>query len=378
MTSPRTLSSRSSDGDAPFGAAPARATILAHLPRCQAVCREGTGPHGAYDTTAIGFEQGRFAMNDVAQHTPVLLERTLELLAPALADPGSVYVDGTLGHAGHTEAVLKRFGNARAVGIDRDTSAIELSRIRLAPFSDRVDLVHAVYDEIAEVLSDFGIAKAAGVLLDLGVSSMQIDQAERGFSYMKDAPLDMRMDRSTGITAQDVVDTYSEAELRRILNQYGEERMAPRIASAIFRARGSLQTTGDLADLVQRSLPAAVRHRSNGHPAKRTFQALRIEVNDELSVLRRAVRAAIGCLGVGGRMVVLSYHSLEDRIVKQTIADLSTDHTPLDLPVSLESERPELRQLVRGAEKASAAEQSTNPRSASVRLRAIERVREAS
>lgn len=316
-------------------------------------------------------------MNDVAQHTPVMLERTLELLAPALTAPGAVYVDGTLGHAGHAEAVLQRFAQARVVGIDRDRSALELSGRRLAGYADRVELVHAVYDEIREVLDRLGIDRVSAILLDLGVSSMQIDQADRGFSYMKDAPLDMRMDRSTGITAQDVVDTYSESELRRILSQYGEERMAPRIAAAIVRARGSLHTTGELAELVQRAMPAAVRHRSTGHPAKRTFQALRIEVNDELSVLRRAVREAISCLAVGGRMVVLSYHSLEDRIVKQTIADLSTDHTPLDLPVSLESAQPELRPLVRGAEKASAAEQNTNPRSASVRLRAVERVREA-
>ena len=238
--------------------------------------------------------------------------------------------------------------------------------------------MHAVYDEMPDVLERLAIPHASGILLDLGVSSMQIDQAERGFSYMKDAPLDMRMDRSRGITAQDVVATYAEADLRRILRQYGEERMAPRIAAAIVRARGSLHTTGELADIVQRALPAAVRQRSSGHPAKRTFQALRIEVNDELSVLRRAVRAAIGCLAVGGRMVVLSYHSLEDRIVKQTLTDLSTDHTPLDLPVSLESEQPQLRLLVRGAEKASPAELTTNPRSASVRLRAVERVREAS
>lgn len=317
-------------------------------------------------------------MNDVAQHTPVLLERTLELLAPALSRPGAVYVDGTLGHAGHAEAVLRRFENVRLVGIDRDTSALELSRQRLAPFSSRLDLVHAVYDQIPEVLERLTVARADGILLDLGVSSMQIDQAERGFSYMKDAPLDMRMDRSRGITAQDVVDTYTEAELRQILTRYGEERMAARIAAAIVRERGRLSTTGELADLVQRALPAAVRQKSGGHPAKRTFQALRIEVNDELSVLRRAVRAAISSLAVGGRMVVLSYHSLEDRIVKQTLTDLSTDHTPLDLPVTLESEQPELRLLVRGAEKASRTEQNTNPRSASVRLRAVERVREAS
>lgn len=317
-------------------------------------------------------------MGDAAQHTPVLLDRTLELLAPALTEPQAVYVDGTLGHGGHAEAVLSRFPQVQVVGIDRDTSALELSRTRLAPFGDRVQLVHAVYDEIPAVLQRLGMPKAMGILLDLGVSSMQIDQAERGFSYMKDAPLDMRMDRSSPITAQHVVDTYSESELRRILGRYGEERMAGRIAAAIVRERGKLHTTGQLADLVQRALPAAVRKQSSGHPAKRTFQALRIEVNDELNVLRTAVRAAIDSLGVGGRMVVLSYHSLEDRIVKQAIADLSTDKTPLDLPVSLEDQQPQLRQLVRGAEKASPAEQTINPRSASVRLRAVERVREAS
>lgn len=316
-------------------------------------------------------------MDAVAQHTPVLLERTLELLGEPLKQDDAVYVDGTLGHGGHAEAVLTRFSRARVVGIDRDTTALELSRTRLAKHAERVDLAHAVYDRIDDVLDGLGIDKVQAILLDLGVSSMQIDQADRGFSYMRDAPLDMRMDRSTGITAQDVIDTYPEADLRRILSRYGEERMAARIASAIVAERGSLRTTGQLADLVQRAMPAAVRRRSTGHPAKRTFQALRIEVNDELEVLRRAVRAAIGRLAVGGRMVVLSYHSLEDRIVKQAITDLSTDHTPLGLPVSLESQQPQLKLLVRGAEKAPAAEQQINPRSASVRLRAVERVREA-
>ncbi|WP_153506396.1 16S rRNA (cytosine(1402)-N(4))-methyltransferase RsmH [Cumulibacter manganitolerans] len=317
-------------------------------------------------------------MSATEQHTPVLLDRTLELLGPALTAPGAVYVDGTLGHAGHAAAVLARFPEARLVGIDRDTSALDLARERLAPYAGRIELVHAVYDEIGSVLARLGISRAQAILLDLGVSSMQIDQAERGFSYMKDAPLDMRMDRSRGITAQEVVDTYAEADLRRILSQYGEEKLAGRIAAAIVRERGTLRTTGQLADLVQRAMPAAVRQRSGGHPAKRTFQALRIEVNDELNVLRRAVRAALDALAVGGRMVVLSYHSLEDRIVKQAIADLAVDHTPLDLPVSLESSRPQLRLLVRGAEKASAAEQQSNSRSASVRLRAVERIREAS
>lgn len=317
-------------------------------------------------------------MSAIAQHTPVLLERTAELLAPALQRPDAVYVDGTLGHGGHAEAILERFPHARLVGIDRDTSALELTRARLAPYADRIELVHAVYDEIGEVLAGLGIPGAQAILLDLGVSSMQIDQADRGFSYMKDAPLDMRMDRSSGITAQDVVDTYTEHDLRRILSQYGEEKMAARIASAIVRERGQLTTTGQLADLVQRAMPAAVRQRSAGHPAKRTFQALRIEVNDELTVLRRAIRAALDALAVGGRIVVLSYHSLEDRIVKQAMTDLATDHTPVDLPVSLESQRPQLKLLVRGSEKASEHEQQTNPRSASVRLRAAERVREAS
>ncbi|WP_134324390.1 16S rRNA (cytosine(1402)-N(4))-methyltransferase RsmH [Cumulibacter soli] len=317
-------------------------------------------------------------MSDAAQHTPVLLERTLELLAPALQRPGAIYVDGTLGHGGHSEAVLRAFPQARVVGIDRDETALELSRVRLAPYADRLSLVHAVYDDILRVLSDLGLAAADGVLLDLGVSSMQIDQPDRGFSYMQDAPLDMRMDRSSGRTAQDVVDTYSESELKRVLSQYGEERLAPRIAAAIVRARGELRTTGQLAALVQDALPAAVRQRSTGHPAKRTFQALRIEVNDELTVLSRAVRAALDQLALGGRLVVLSYHSLEDRIVKKAFADAATDHTPLDLPVSLESQQPEMKLLVRGAEKAPASEQQINPRSASVRLRAVERVREAS
>jgi len=246
---------------------------------------------------------------------------------------------------------------------------------RLAAYAGRTNLVHAVYDEMPAVLVELGLPAVDGVLFDLGVSSMQLDRGERGFAYSHDAPLDMRMDQSAGRTAQDVVNGYSAAELARVLRVYGEERFASRIAAAIVRARGQepLTSTARLAELVRSAVPAATR-RTGGHPAKRTFQALRIEVNDELGVLRTAVPAAIAALALGGRLVVLSYQSLEDRIVKRALAAEATDRTPPDLPVPLPSAAPALRLLTRGAEVAGAAEIAANPRAASVRLRAAERI----
>jgi 16S rRNA (cytosine1402-N4)-methyltransferase len=240
-----------------------------------------------------------------------------------------------------------------------------------------VTLVHAVYDEIADVLDDLGHPSVDGVLFDLGVSSMQLDVRERGFAYAEDAPLDMRMNDTDGPTAADVLNEYSAEELTRILKQYGEERFARRIAQAVVRERDREPFTrsGRLVELLYQVIPAPAR-RTGGHPAKRTFQALRIEVNDELSVLRRALPAAIDAIGVGGRVVVMSYHSLEDRITKQVFVDATRSDVPPDLPFVPEGHEPALRLVTRGAEKASAAEIEDNPRAASVRLRAVERLRE--
>ena len=310
-------------------------------------------------------------------HVPVLLERCVALLAPALAQDGAVVVDCTLGMGGHAEALLRSTG-ARLIGLDRDPEALRRSGERLAPYAGRTTFVHAVYDALPEVLRDLGLERVQGILFDLGVSSLQLDEAARGFAYAQDAPLDMRMDPTGGRTAADVVNTYDGRALARVLKEYGEERFASRIADAIVRERTREPFTGTarLAELVRSSIPAATR-RTGGHPAKRTFQALRIEVNDELGVLRRAIPAAIDALAVGGRLVVLSYQSLEDKIVKSELRARSTSDVPVDLPFIPEGSGPELRLLVRGSEQASEDEVAQNPRAASVRLRAAERVRDA-
>ena len=314
-------------------------------------------------------------------HVPVLLDRVLDLLVPAAAavagrDP--VYLDGTLGMGGHAEAMLRAVPRLRLIGLDRDTVALERSARRLAPFGDRVTLEHAVYDEIPAVLRRLRVRAVDAVLFDLGVSSPQLDEAGRGFAYSYDAPLDMRMDRTQRLTAAEVVNGYPPAELARILREYGEERFAQRIAAAIVRERerAPLDSTRRLADLVRTSIPAATR-RTGGNPAKRTFQALRIEVNGELDSWRRALPAALDALPVGGRVAVLSYHSLEDRITKQVLAAQAADTTPPDLPVPLPEHEPRFRLLTRGAELPSGEETTTNPRAGSVRMRAAERVREA-
>lgn len=309
------------------------------------------------------------------RHVPVLLEECLTLLAPAVASSGAVVVDMTLGMGGHAEGVLRRFPEARVVGIDRDPEALALAGDRLRPFADRFTAVRAVYDDVGRVVSRTVGAPVQGVLADLGVSSLQLDEPDRGFSYMRDAPLDMRMDPSTGPTAADVLNTYPETELVRIIRVYGEERFAPRIARAVVaaRRRGPLRRTSDLVSIVREAIPAAAR--SQGNPAKRTFQAIRIEVNGELEVLERALPAAVECLAVGGRIVVLAYHSLEDRLVKRALARGAVSSAPRDLPVEPATHAPYLRLLTRGAEQASEAERAANPRSASVRLRAAERLR---
>ncbi|GAA3251503.1 16S rRNA (cytosine(1402)-N(4))-methyltransferase RsmH [Dactylosporangium siamense] len=308
-------------------------------------------------------------------HVPVLLERCLELLAPALDRTGALHLDATLGLGGHAEAVLLAHPGVRLLGLDRDTQALRLAGQRLAPYADRTRLVHAVYDELEDVLEgEEGVSGIDGALFDLGVSSMQLDEAGRGFAYAQDAPLDMRMDQTRGITAAEVVNTYSHGDLARVLRVYGEEKFASRIAQAILRerAKGELSSSARLAELVRESIPAPAR-RTGGHPAKRTFQALRIEVNGELAVLERALPAALDALKPGGRMVVLSYHSLEDRLVKQAIAGRTRSTVPVELPFVPAGSDPELKVLTRGAELPDAAEVAANPRAASVRLRAVER-----
>jgi 16S rRNA (cytosine1402-N4)-methyltransferase len=315
-----------------------------------------------------------------AVHVPVLLERVTELLGPACAAEGAVLVDATLGLAGHALALLRAHPGLRLVGLDRDPDARAEAarRIEAAGCGDRATLVPAVFDELPEVLDRLELGDVQAVLFDLGVSSLQLDRPDRGFSYAVDAPLDMRMDPGAPRTAADVVNTYSAADLTRVLRVYGEERFAPRIARAIERerARAPFTRTGRLAELVRESIPAATR-RTGGHPAKRTFQALRIEVNDELGVLERALPAAVEALAVGGRVAVITFHSLEDRIVKQTLAAGAVDRTPPEFPVSLPEHRPTLRLLTRGGEAPSAEEAAANPRAASARVRAAERIRRA-
>jgi 16S rRNA (cytosine1402-N4)-methyltransferase len=310
------------------------------------------------------------------RHVPVLRDRILELLAPALQEPGSVFLDGTLGMGGHTEAVLAACPAARAVGIDRDTQALDLAGERLASYGDRFTGVHAVYDELPRVLADLGLGTVDAVLFDLGVSSLQLDEAERGFAYRHDAPLDMRMDQSGGITAAEVLNTYDAPELERILRDYGEERFARRVAAAIVRERQRepFSTSARLVEVLKKAIPAASQ-KSGGHPGKRTFQALRIEVNAELEAWESALPAAVDALAVGGRIAVLSYHSLEDRLTKQLFARGARGTTPQGLPVELPEHAPYLRLLTRGAEEPSAAEKDINPRAASARLRVAERTR---
>jgi 16S rRNA (cytosine1402-N4)-methyltransferase len=309
-------------------------------------------------------------------HVPVLRDRVLALLAPAVSGPGAVAVDATLGLGGHALGLLEAHPRLRLVGIDRDPAALRLAGARLAAFSDRVSLAQAVYDELPAVLASLGLSRVDGVLFDLGVSSMQLDEAGRGFAYAQDAPLDMRMS-SSGTTAEEVVNTYPVDELTRVLRDYGEERFARRIAQFIGRERerAPITSSGRLVEVIRAAVPMAARR--TGHPAKRTFQALRIEVNRELDALRAAVPAAVDAIRVGGRVVVLSYHSLEDRIVKQAFAAGARDNSPPGLPVPLPSAAPVLRLVTRGSEEPTEAEVAENPRAASAKLRAAERVRDA-
>ncbi len=311
-------------------------------------------------------------------HVPVMLERVVALLEPAVQHSGAVMVDATLGLGGHAEAVLDRCPQLRLIGLDRDPEALRRSRERLARFGSRVETVHAVYDELPAVLADRSLRRVQGVLFDLGVSSLQLDDDARGFAYARDAALDMRMDPTTGQTAAQVLNTYSATELTRVLRDYGEERFAKKIAAAIVRERQQepFSTSGRLVDLLRREIPARSQ-RTGGHPAKRTFQALRIEVNGEIATLERALPAAVESIGIGGRVVVLSYHSLEDRLTKRVFAAGARSTAPRELPVELPEHRPTLRLLTRGAEVPDEAEVAANLRAASAKLRAAERLREA-
>ena len=314
------------------------------------------------------------------EHIPVALQRCMELLTPAiessLRNSAETYVlDATLGLGGHARALLEKFPTLIVIGIDRDESAIAIARERVAPFQDRLLISHTTYEKIDEVLAEHGVRSIAGALFDLGVSSMQLDDGERGFAYSHDAPLDMRMDQSGGPTALDVLNTYEHGALVRILRNYGEEKFAPRIADFIIEARtsGNLNSTKELAELVKAAIPAAAR-RTGGNPAKRTFQALRIEVNQELLILEKAIPAALAALKIEGRLVVMAYQSLEDKIVKSALASVTESRTPRGLPVDLPDSAAKYKLIMRGSESASDAEIVLNPRAQSMRLRAVERL----
>lgn len=322
-----------------------------------------------------------------AMHIPVMLERTLELFAPvvqAAVDDGRhpVIVDGTLGLGGHSSHLLATFPQLHVVGVDRDTEALAMATRRLTAFSDRFTPVHARFDDFPAVTAaipgdsrdDGGIA-IDGALLDFGVSSMQLDVPERGFAYSVDAPLDMRMDTTGGPTAAEVLNTYAARDLARILREYGEERFARQIAQAVVKRRESapFARSSELVELLYATIPAGAR-RTGGHPAKRTFQALRIEVNSELESVAAATAGYLDLLRQGGRAVFMSYHSLEDKIVKRELTTRTKSTTPAELPVELPGHEARFATVTRGAEKASAAEISTNPRSASVRVRCAERL----
>jgi 16S rRNA (cytosine1402-N4)-methyltransferase len=317
-------------------------------------------------------------MNQIANlHEPVMLHRCLELLRPGIQD-NSIVIDATLGLGGHTEALLTTHPDLTVIGFDRDPVALELASERLSKFGSRFRGVLATYDQIESVLAELGIHSVQGVLFDLGVSSMQLDSAERGFAYAQDAPLDMRMDQSHGLSAAELLETASEEELSRIFRVYGEERFANQIARAIVRQRSvaPIQTSSELNRIVESVVPKAPG-KQTGHPAKRVYQALRIAVNDELSILSSAIPQAIAALAVGGRIVVMSYHSLEDAIVKQAFQSAATSTTPIELPVELPGSGPRLRVITKGVERASEIELSQNPRAASARLRAAEKLEAA-
>ncbi|MFY8050313.1 MAG: 16S rRNA (cytosine(1402)-N(4))-methyltransferase RsmH [Aquiluna sp.] len=311
-------------------------------------------------------------------HRPVMLDRCLELLRPGIVGNSPVVVDATLGLGGHTEALLIEHPNLTVIGFDRDPVALELASERLSRFGSRFHGALATYDKFADVLNELSIQKIQGALFDLGVSSMQLDQPKRGFAYAQDAPLDMRMDQSRGLSAAEVLADASESELIAIFRDLGEERFAPAIARAIVKQRTSqaITTSAQLNAIVERVVPKAPGKQS-GHPAKRVYQALRIFVNDELAILTDAIPQAIDALATGARIVVMSYHSLEDAIVKSAFQKAATSSTPIELPVELPGSGPRIRVITKGVERATEIELTQNPRAASARLRAAEKLEAA-
>ncbi len=303
-------------------------------------------------------------------------DRCVELLSPSIISSANpVVIDATLGLGGHSEALLQKFSHLTVIGIDRDLQALAKANTRLAPFGDRFKSAHAIFDQLSEVIENFGITEVNGVLFDLGVSSMQLDEGSRGFSYSHDAPLDMRMDQSRGITASEIINTYQPGELVRILRVYGEEKFATRIVENIVKERAiaPMNSTIQLATLVKNSIPAATR-RTGGNPSKRTFQALRIAVNDELGAIERAIPQALEHIIIGGRVVVMSFQSLEDRIIKEHFAEASTSKSPRELPIELPQYAAKFKLVFNSSEKPTESEIEENSRAASTRLRAIERV----
>jgi 16S rRNA (cytosine1402-N4)-methyltransferase len=374
-----TSSNRTVDAARARAAWPLPEPALAYFPNARSVLSGRDLDAGAFiKEVAMGPNSGEHG------HVPVLIDRCVELLTPALtrlhADgEGAVLVDATLGAGGHAERFLTELPGLRLIGLDRDPDALWIAGERLSQFGDRVVLVRTRYDGIEGVLAETGYwtSQVHGILFDLGVSSMQLDRTARGFSYSADAPLDMRMDPDAELTAAEVLNTYDEKTLARVLREFGEERFAGRIAKYIVRRRAErpFASTGELVELLYQAIPAPAR-RTGGHPAKRTFQALRIEVNAELTALQRALPAAVAALALGGRIAVLSYHSLEDRMVKRALAQGATSTAPPGLPVVPERYQPRLRLLTRGAERPTDAEIADNSRAAPARLRAAERIRE--
>ena len=308
-------------------------------------------------------------------HRPVLLDECIEALA---IRPDGVYLDGTLGRAGHSREIVKRLTTGRLICVDRDQAALDAAEARLADWMDKVTLVHSNFDRVADILDELGLRGADGMLFDLGVSSPQLDDASRGFSYMADAPLDMRMDRSEGLTAADVVNTWPQEELRRILQQYGEERYAPSIAAAIVRRRQErpIATTGELVEVVKSGMPAKAL-KEKQHPAKRSFQAIRIAVNDELASVDRMLQGAVPRLNRGGRLAVITFHSLEDRIVKNALAQFARGCIcPPDFPVCVYGLTPDVKLTPKKPILPSEREIEENPRARSAKLRVAEKLKD--
>lgn len=304
-----------------------------------------------------------------------MLQRCMELLRPGITGDSAVVIDCTLGLGGHTEALLKEHDNLTVIGIDRDPAALELATARLEPFGTRFIPAAATYDEISEVIAELDLTSVQGILMDLGVSSMQLDEADRGFSYAQDAPLDMRMNQNLGQTAADLIAKLGEKELTKIFRDYGEERFAPLIAKRVVAERevSDILTSADLNKIVTAVVPMAPG-RATGHPAKRIYQALRIAVNSELSGLESALPQAIDALAVGARLVVMSYHSLEDGITKRAMQQAAVSSTPIGMPMQLPGTSPALKVITRGVERATELELSQNPRAASARLRAAQKL----